>query len=141
MNTYEFLVSVIGLLVVASLGALMAYRNAKSPRERSFVFKAVGLQAVLVFGFLSSHFYFQWSQPLLVLALVIAICIPIMFWIGRRVRRIRAQQDDTNAQPRGVALSGARGDRKRKVPNLDLLAGVNSAQSKQPDRKSTRLNS
>ena len=97
MNTYEFVVSAIGLLVVGFLGGVMAYRNAKSRRERSFVFKAVGLQAVLAFGILSAYYYCQWSQPLLVLAATAAIFIPIMIWIGWRVRQIRVQQDDTNA--------------------------------------------
>jgi ABC-type Mn2+/Zn2+ transport system permease subunit len=97
MSTYEFIVSIVGLLVVGSLGTVMAYRNAKSRRERSFLFRAVGLQAVLAFGGLTASYYFQWSQPRLVLVVVLAIFVPVMFWIDRRVRRIRVQHDDTNA--------------------------------------------
>ena len=97
MSTYEFIVSMVGLLIVGSLGTVMAYRNARLRRERSFLFTAVGLQAVLAFGVLTAYYVFQWSQPRLVLVVILAIFIPVMFWIDRRVRRIRSQPDDTDA--------------------------------------------
>jgi len=97
MSTYEFIVSMVGLLVVGSLGTVMAYRKAKSGRERIFLFKAVGLQAVLAIGVLTAYYHFQWSQPFLVLIVVLTIFLPVMLLIDRRARRIRAQHDGTNA--------------------------------------------
>jgi hypothetical protein len=97
MSTYEFIVSMIGLFVIGVLGTVLAHRKATSQRERSFVYKAVGLQAVLGFGVLSAYYYFQWDQPHLVLAVFLAVCAPIMFWMERRLQRIRTQQVDTDA--------------------------------------------
>lgn len=97
MSTYEFIVSMVGFLVICVLGTLMTCRKAKSQRERTFVLKAAGWQAVLGFGILSAYYYFQWNKPFLVFAVVLATWAPIMFWIDRRARQIRVQQDDTDA--------------------------------------------
>jgi amino acid transporter len=96
MSTYEFIVSMVGFLVICVLGTLMTCRNTKSQRERTFVLKAAGWQAVLGFGILSAYYYFQWNKPLLVYAVVLATWAPIMFWIERRVQRIGTQQNDTD---------------------------------------------
>lgn len=97
MNTYEFIVSMVGFLVISVLGTMLVVRNAKTGRERTFVLKAAGWQAVLGFGILTACYFFQWNQPRLVFAVALAIWIPLMLWIERRVQRIRTQQDDTDA--------------------------------------------
>ena len=89
MSTYEFLLSLIGLAVVGVLGTVLARRNARSVRERRFVLKAVGLQAILALGILCGYYFFQWKNRELVLALVLILIVPTMYWIQSKVQHLR----------------------------------------------------